>query len=312
MIITRSPLRITLGGGGSDLPASVAQHGGFCLTAAITKYVYLTLHPTFDQDLIVKYSEYERVADAKALKHPLVREALGLLEMDGHGLEIVSHADIPAGTGLGSSSAFTAALLKALRTQRREVGTRPELAADAAVVECERAGVPIGKQDHYATALGGIHALTFCQNGRVSARALKLDPETTHHLEDHLLLFFTGYRRQTADVLTGVNIPGEHLKALGQRAANALETGALQDFGQCFRAQWDLKQHYKPAQPDIVAWHDKGEAAGAFGKLVGAGRGGFLLFYAPEPARLRTVMRGLGLPEVRFGFDWSGTSVVTQ
>lgn len=311
MIITRSPLRITLGGGGTDLPGWSRQHGGFCVAAAISKYVYVTLHETFDDDLIVKYSEMEHVDCASALKHPIIRECFGLLGMDGKGLEIVSHADIPAGTGLGSSSAFTLALLAALHTFRREKLVATELAREAVVVELERVGSPIGVQDQHISALGGIQALTICPDDTVAARGLNLTPETIHHLEDHLLMFFTGYRRDANDVLRDAVIPGAELLKCGQEMAGVLEHAEWAFVERCLDLQWALKQRYAPSNNAIVWARDVGFVkAEAYGKLIGAGKGGFLLFYVREPQRLREAIKPSGFPEVRFTFDWKGTDVV--
>ena len=313
MIITRSPLRITLGGGGTDLPGWSRQHGGFCVAAAISKYVYVTLHETFDDDLIVKYSEMEHVDCASALKHPIIRECFGLLGMDGKGLEIVSHADIPAGTGLGSSSAFTLALLAALHTFRREKLVATELAREAVVVELERVGSPIGVQDQYISALGGIQALTICPDDTVAARGLNLSPETIHHLEDHLLMFFTGYERDANAVLRGVaTIPGIELMKCGHEMAGVLEHAEWPLVERCLERQWELKEAYAPCRrPLLREWRDRAlTEADATGKLVGAGHGGFLLFHAIDPKKLRETMKPSVFPEVRFTFDWTGTDVV--
>ncbi len=199
MIICRAPLRITLGGGGTDVPGYYQQHGGLCLAAAIDKYVYITLHETFVDDLIVKYSKLERVKTAADLEHPIVREALGMLGMDGKSLEIASHADIPAGTGLGSSSTFTCALLRALHAHNRQVVTPAELAEQACSVEIDRLGEPIGKQDQHMASFGGVQAMTFSPDG-VQVKPIWMTGETRWALEDNLLLFFTGYSRSASFV----------------------------------------------------------------------------------------------------------------
>ncbi len=195
MIIARSPLRVTLGGGGTDLPSYYEKFGGFLIAAAIDKYVYITLHDTFVPDLIVKYSELERVPDASKLQHPIIRESFALQGMDGHSLELTSMADIPSGTGLGSSGSFTTALLKALHAHKRSLIHPAELAAQACEVELGRLKEPIVKQDQYIAAYGGITCFKFLENGKVEAWPLKLSRETRDNLEDNLLLFFTGYSR---------------------------------------------------------------------------------------------------------------------
>ncbi|HEV2319638.1 MAG TPA: galactokinase, partial [Verrucomicrobiae bacterium] len=201
MIIARSPLRVTLGGGGTDLPSYYQKFGGFLIAAAIDKYVYITLHDTFVPDLIVKYSELERVSDAAKLQHPIIRESFSLLGMDGHFLELTSMADIPAGTGLGSSGSFTTALLKALHAHKRSLVHSADLAAQACQVELDRLREPIGKQDQYIAAYGGITCFRFLENGKVEAWPLKLSRETRDNLEDNLLLFFTGYSRSASAIL---------------------------------------------------------------------------------------------------------------
>jgi D-glycero-alpha-D-manno-heptose-7-phosphate kinase len=205
MIITRSPLRISLGGGGTDLPSYYKEHGGFLVAAAIDKYVYLTLHQTFVSDLIVKYSELERVPEAARLKHPIIREAFAMLGMEGRSLELTSMADIPAGTGLGSSGSFTTALLKVLHTANKHHISPVALAEEACAIEIDRLKEPVGKQDQYIAAVGGITAFTFYPDGRVEHRPCAISEETLFNLEDNLLLFFTGYSRSASAILKDQN-----------------------------------------------------------------------------------------------------------
>jgi D-glycero-alpha-D-manno-heptose-7-phosphate kinase len=201
MIIVRSPLRITLGGGGTDLPSYYREHGGFLIAAAIDKYVYITVHQTFIEELIVKYSVLERVASIEDLKHPIVREAFKVVGLDSHALEITSMADIPAGTGLGSSGSFTTALLKALYSHRKMLIHPRELAEQACDIEINRLREPIGKQDQYIAAFGGLTCFRFNRDESVEAWPLKIDIETLYNLEDNLLLFFTGYSRSASSIL---------------------------------------------------------------------------------------------------------------
>ena len=201
MIITSSPLRISLGGGGTDLPSYYREHTGFVISAAINKYVYITLHETFAQEIIVKYSKMEVVQSADEIKHPIVREALKLVGVDHPHLEITSMSDIPAGTGLGSSGSFTTALLRALHCLNRNSVPASELAEQACHIELELLGEPIGKQDQYIAAIGGITCFTFHPDGHVDAEPLRLAPETLHKLEDNLILFFTGFTRNASDIL---------------------------------------------------------------------------------------------------------------
>src|SRR5258708_1717936 len=201
MIIVRSPLRISLGGGGTDLASYYREHEGFLIAAAIDKYVYITVHHNFTDDLIVKYSQLERVASAAQVQHPIIREALTLLKLDGRFMEIASMADIPAGTGLGSSGSFTTALLRALHAHTRGIVHPRELAEQACHIEIDRLGEPIGKQDQYIAAFGGITCFTFLSDGRVEAWPLEVSAETLYNLEDNLLLFFTGYSRSASRIL---------------------------------------------------------------------------------------------------------------
>ena len=201
MIIARSPLRISLGGGGTDLPSYYEKFGGFLIAGAIDKYVYITLHDTFVPDLLAKYAELERVTDASQLKHPILREAFASLGMNGHYLEVTSMADIPAGTGLGSSGSFTTALLKALHAHKKNLVHPSELAEQACDIELNRLKEPIGKQDQYIAAYGGLTCFNFLPDGKVEAWPLKVSDETRDNLEDNLLLFFTGYSRSASAIL---------------------------------------------------------------------------------------------------------------
>jgi len=309
MIIARSPLRVTLGGGGTDLPSYYQKFGGFLIAAAIDKYVYITLHDTFVPDLIVKYSELERVADAKLLKHPIIREAFGLVGLDGHSLELTSMADIPAGAGLGSSGSFTTALLKALHAHKRSLVHPAELAAQACEVELGRLKEPIGKQDQYIAAYGGITCFKFLPNGNVEAWPLKLSAETRNNLEDNLLLFFTNYSRSASAILKEQDDKSKSddqsmlenlhfVKDLGFQSQAALESGNLAEFARLMDVHWQHKKRRSGgmSNPKINEWYDLAMASGALGgKLIGAGGGGFLMFYAEEKTRLRHAMTTAGL-----------------
>ena len=326
MIITRSPLRISLGGGGTDLPSYYREHGGFLVAGALDKYIYLTLHRTFVPDLIVKYSKLERVASASQLEHPIIREAFALLGMDGHSLELTSMADIPSGTGLGSSGSFTTALLKVLHAANKNLISPAELAEQACHIEIDRLGEPVGKQDQYIAAVGGITAFTFHQDGRVEYRPAKISEETLFNLEDNLLLFFTGYSRSASAILKDQNDKSKQhdpamldnlhfTKDLGHQSLAALEGGNLEEFARLMDVHWQRKKARSSGMSNdrINEWYDHARAHGALGgKLIGAGGGGFLMFYAGDKTRLRHAMREKGLQEVRFRFDFEGTKVVVQ
>jgi D-glycero-alpha-D-manno-heptose-7-phosphate kinase len=326
MIITRSPLRISLGGGGTDLPSYYREHGGFLVAAAVDKYVYLTLHRTFVPDLIVKYSKLERVAHASALEHPIIREAFALLGMNGHSLELTSMADIPGGTGLGSSGSFTTALIKVLHASNKTLISPAELAEQACHIEIDRLGEPVGKQDQYIASVGGITAFTFHKNGRVEYRPCKISEETFFNLEDNLLLFFTGYSRVASSILKDQNdrsnsndaemLENLHFtKDLGYQSLTALESGNLEEFARLMDVHWQRKKTRSKGMSNqqINDWYDQAMANGALGgKLIGAGGGGFLMFYANDKKQLRHAMREKGLQEVRFRFEFEGTKVVVQ
>src|SRR6266403_3020766 len=326
MIIARSPLRISLGGGGTDLPSYYERHTGFLIAAAIDKYVYITLHETFVPDLIVKYSKLERVARAAELEHPIIREAFALLGLEGRSLELTSMADIPAGTGLGSSGSFTTALLKALNTYKRNLVHPNELAEQACDIELNRLREPIGKQDQYIAAFGGITCFKFLPGGRVDAWPLKISEETRYNLEDNLLLFFTGYSRSASSILKEQKtrtlasdkamVENLHfVKDLGKQSQRALENGDLREFARLMEVHWQRKKERagNMSNSQINEWYDHAMANGALGgKLIGAGGGGFLMFYCEDKARLRHAMREKGPTEVRFRFDFEGTKIVAQ
>jgi len=326
MIIARSPLRVTLGGGGTDLPSYYEKFGGFLIAAAIDRYVYIALHESFTPDLTVKYSRLERVSKAGQLEHPIFREAFAMLGMDGCGLELASMADIPAGTGLGSSGSFTTALLKALHTHKKSLVHPADLAAQACEIELDRLKEPIGKQDQYIAAYGGVTCFKFLENGKVEAWPLKLSRETRDNLEDNLLLFFTGYSRSASAILKEQDqkskrddqsmIENLHfVKDLGLQSQRALEDGNLHEFARLMDVHWQRKKQRSGgmSNPKINEWYDLAMASGALGgKRIGAGGGGFLMFYADDKARLRHAMRQAGLQEIRFRFDFEGTKLVNS
>jgi len=326
MIITRSPLRISLGGGGTDLPSYYREHSGFLIAAAIDKYVYINVHRRFVEGFLLKYSSLEEAATIDDIKHPIIREALKLVDVQERNLEITSMADIPAGTGLGSSGSFTTALLKAFHALKKNLVHPAELAEQACCIELEKLGEPIGKQDQYISAYGGITAFRFMPDDRVEAAPVKISEETLFNLEDNLLLFFTGYARSASAILkeqddkskktdTGMIENLHFIKDLGKQSQHALETGDLEEFARLMDVHWQRKKERSKGMSnnDINAWHDCAMANGALGgKIIGAGGGGFLMFYAGDKVKLRHAMREKGLTEVRFRFDFEGTRVLNQ
>jgi D-glycero-alpha-D-manno-heptose-7-phosphate kinase len=324
MIIARSPLRITLGGGGTDLPSYYREHEGFLLAAAIDKYVYVNVMRPFTPGIYLKYSKLEHVELIDEVKHPIIREALRILDFSTPQVEITTLADIPSGTGLGSSGSFTTALLKALYTHRKRHLHQEELAELACQIEIDLLGEPIGKQDQYIAAIGGITCFTFHQDDKVSATPLVISMETMFDLEDNLLLFFTGVSRSAGSILKDQQIRSQNneadmlknlhfVKELGYRSKEALESGDMILFGELMNEHWEHKKLRSGgmSNPQIDDWYDlaiKNGAAG--GKLVGAGGGGFLMFMAQDRNKLRHTMSAEGLEEVRFRFEFEGTKVV--
>lgn len=325
MIITCSPLRISLGGGGTDLPSYYNEHGGFVMSAAIDKHVYITLHEPFTDQLIVKYSKMEVVETRDQLQHPIVREALRLAGIERR-LEVASMSDIPAGTGLGSSGSFTTALLMALHTYRHNRVQPQELAEEACHIEMDLLKEPIGKQDQYIAAFGGITCFEFARTGEVAVNRLAIAPETVANLEDNLVMFFTGYTRSASAILKDQDsrskdkdqsmIDNLHfVKQLGYESRDALVQGDLRKFAELMHVHWEHKKNRSKgmSNPEIDEFYQLARANGALGgKLIGAGGGGFLMFYTEEKTRLRHVLREAGLREVRFRFDFDGARVVAR
>jgi D-glycero-alpha-D-manno-heptose-7-phosphate kinase len=319
-------LRISLGGGGTDLPSYYRKHGGFVLSAAINRYVYITINEAFRPRIILKYSKLEDVERWEEIQHPIIREALKLTGIMGPYLEIVSLSDIPAGTGLGSSGSFTTALLRALHTMKRSFVPPKELAEQACHIEIDLLKEPVGKQDQYIAAFGGITCFEFLPDDRVIAEPLKIAAETLANLEDSLLLFFTGASRSAAEVLRDQDtrtrnnasemLDNLHLtKQLGHESREALLSGDLRKFAELMHVHWEHKKKRSPGMSSgfIDEMYELARAHGALGgKLIGAGGGGFLMLYTEDKIRLRSAMRGAGLREVRLQFDFSGTSVLAH
>lgn len=326
MIITRSPLRITLGGGGTDLPSYYREHGGFLIAAAIDSYVFVNVTRPFVPGIYLKYSKLEHVEHVDEVQHPLIREAIKMLGFHTPQIEITTLADVPAGTGLGSSGSFTTALLKGLYTHRRRLIPVEDLAKLACEIEINRVGEPSGKQDQYIAAFGGVTCFTFHQDEGVRVEPVKLPMASLFDLEDHLLLFFTGFARKAGTILGDQKtktLKGDPdmianlntVKALGLESRRVLEAGDLSGFGALLHEQWiqKLKRSHGMSNPQIDEWYELARKNGALGgKLVGAGAGGFLMFYAEDRARLRAAMTRAGLEELRFKFDFEGTKVLVS
>jgi D-glycero-alpha-D-manno-heptose-7-phosphate kinase len=324
MIITRSPLRISIGGGGTDLPSYYRDYGGFVIAAAIDKYIYVTVMRPFIPGIFLKYSKLEHVEHVDQVEHPIIREAIKMLDFRTPQVEITTLADIPAGTGLGSSGSFSTALLKCLYAHRRRLLLPSDLAQLACDLEIERLKAPIGKQDQYIAAYGGITCFDFHTDDSVDAHPLRLTMETMFDLEDNLLLFFTGYSRSAGVILKDQDVRTHNadpemiqnlhnVKEMGLSIQKSLENGDTCQFGEIMHAHWENKKKRSMgmSNPQIDEWYELGRKNGAIGgKLVGAGGGGFLMFYTDDRKRLRQAMAHAGLEEVRFRFDFDGTKVL--
>ena len=319
VIFTRAPLRISLGGGGTDIPSFYRERGGFVVSGAIDKYVYMLTHTTFQQRYRMKYSKFEEVDDPSEIRHPILREAL-VRHWDGDPLEIASVADVPAGTGLGSSGSYTVCLLKALALGRRRAIAPGQLAEDACEIEIDILREPIGKQDQYVSAHGGISAYTFHPDGTVDVEPLALPPETLQKLRNNLLLFYTGETRPAGEILSdqverteqGDDAMIENLertKQLGIESRHLLEIGAVERYAELMHEHWETKRSRSPgmASERIDKLYTLARRSGAIGgKLVGAGGGGFLVVYATRPDDTRVAMTAAGAPELPFDFDFQG------
>ncbi|MDX9759256.1 MAG: hypothetical protein RBU27_08860 [Bacteroidota bacterium] len=330
MLVIRTPFRLPLGGGGSDLPAYYEKYGGKLITAAVNKYMFISLNqPAIVNKIKINYNRTEVVdpEQIEDIQHELVREALKWLDFR-RPLEISSMADLSAGTGMGSSSAYTVGLWKGLNTLlRRDLGTQ-QLAEDACRIEIERAGKPIGKQDQYAAAYGGILAMDIDRDGTVHPRPLQLESEVVAELEHRLLMFYTGIQRDANVILAeqGQKVAvseeeatrGMHeIKRIGEEIGAALTAGDLDAFGGLMHRHWTVKKTIssKMSDPTIDAWYDLALRSGALGgKLMGAGGGGFLLFCAAPGRRreLREALCGAGLRFMDFRFDWEGSKVLVN
>ncbi len=325
MIIARSPLRISLGGGGTDLPSYYEKKEGFLISAAIDKYVYIILHKTFDGKIKLKYSKYEDAEKIDDIQHAIFRATMQKLNIpDNCSLEICSMADIPAGTGLGSSSTFTTALLKALHQYKGDIiGTRA-LAEEACDIEMNMLGEPIGKQDQYIAAFGGITCMEFARDGHVNVYPLNLKNETLYDLEDNLMLYFTGFSRSASSILKEQDDGSkkddsdmiknlDFVKELGLRSKEAFEKGNLREFADIMNTHWEYKKKRSGSMsnPQIDEWYEFALKNGALGgKMIGAGGGGFLMFYTENKTALRSAMAKTGMSEVRFRFEMQGATIL--
>jgi D-glycero-alpha-D-manno-heptose-7-phosphate kinase len=324
MIIARSPLRVSLGGGGTDVPSYYEKYEGYVISGAIDKYVYVTVTRPFFQGIFLKYSEIEKSKEVSEVRHPIIREVLSKLNLSTPQIEITTLTDIPAGTGLGSSGSFTTALIKSLYAHYKKHISPKDLAELACKIEIDELKEPIGKQDQYIAAFGGITEFIFHKDGSVTSNPLSITTKTIHDLEDNLVLFFTGATRSASSILKDQvdksNLNDQkmlenlhHTKELGLRSKNALVNGEIYKFGEIMHEHWEHKTSRSIGMSNgfIDEVYNLALKSGAVGgKLVGAGGGGFLLFYANDKEKLCNEITKIGLEEVRFKFDFEGTKVI--
>jgi D-glycero-alpha-D-manno-heptose-7-phosphate kinase len=319
MIFSRAPLRVSLGGGGTDLPSYYREHGGFLVSGAIDKYVYMLTHTVFHRRYRMKYSELEEVDEVCQIRHPILRESLQR-HWCGAPVEIASVADVPAGTGMGSSGAYTVCLLKGLVMARHSAISPVDLAEAACEIEMEVLGEPVGKQDPYVAAHGGICAYTFHPGGGVEVQPLELDLAVLRRLRDQLLLFYTGEARSASQILADQDERSKagdarmienlhHTKDLGLRIRQLLEAGDLEGYAELMHEHWERKRARSPgmSSEQVDRLYAQARRNGAIGgKLVGAGGGGFLLVYTRRPEDTRRAMAAANAPELAFDFEFGG------
>jgi D-glycero-alpha-D-manno-heptose-7-phosphate kinase len=328
MILARAPYRISLGGGGTDLPSYYSRHGGFILSAAVNKYLYINVNrPAADDFIRLKYSRYEQVVTPDEVEHDLVRYTLKELKLSGS-LEIASMADIPAGTGLGSSGTYLVALLTALHELKREKVPTQALAEQACHIEMDLAGHPVGKHDHYLAAFGGLTCLEIETDGRVKVYPLNISINAVEEFRSSVLLFYTGITRSSSEILEAQKrgtqdgdaevIESLHkTKELGYRIKEALEQGDLEQFGLMLDEHWQAKKRRsdKISDSQIDGWYETAKLCGGLGgKVMGAGGGGFFMFYCPShsKARMRKALTEQGLRELSYDFDYDGAKVLVN
>lgn len=322
MIITRTPFRVSFAGGGSDLPSFYRRHEGCVLSMTINKYMYVSIHPTFNRDeTVVKYSRTEIVRDVREIRHPIARQLL--LDYGIDGVEIVSTADVPSGTGLSTSSAYTVGLIHALSAFQGKLRSQERIARDACELEIEKLGEPIGKQDQYGTAVGGLKFIRFKSDDTVEVEPLVVSRDTLKTLEGNLLLFYTGLTHSAGEILKeqSRNVASEEQKyqnlvrmtELAHEMRKSVVTGNLDEFGRILNENWLLKRELASSISNdrIGKYYDLAMESGALGgKLLGAGGGGFLLFYCPKERqkRLRSALSDLW--ELPFAMETSGTKII--
>lgn len=326
MLIVRAPLRITFGGGGTDIPSYYSSFGGFTVTGAIDKYVYIVAHDRFERNFRISYSKTEIVEKVEEIEHPIFREAIKLLGPFDR-IELVSIADLPGRTGLGSSGTFSVALLNALHASKKERVPPSVLADEACMIAMEKLKEPSGKQDEYTAAYGGISSYTITMDGKVNVSPLQISRATSSELEMQLLLFYTGLTRESKTILDSQNkavaenkenaVQYLHkIKQIGIDSKYALENGDLRKFGLLLREHWETKKALAPnaTTPQIDEIYELALKNGATGgKIMGAGGGGFLMFHCDvDRAKLTKAMEMRGLRHLDFRFEYEGSKILVD
>lgn len=324
MIVSRTPFRLSLGGGGTDLPAYYEKHGGFFVSGAVDKYMHIVLNNRFEPGIRLSYSKTEIVDAVDQIQHPSVREALRLLDVKDK-IEIVSLADVPAATGLGSSGSFTVGLLNALYARQRIVKSPAEVAEAACDIAMRRLREPSGKQDEFTASLGGIRSYEIDRQGRVTSKELRISENALSELEYGIMMFYTGITRSAGDILGRQQAKVSEgddealrkmhsIKAIGLESRSALESGDLKRFGELLHEHWVLKRGITQGMSteSVDSWYADARQNGALGgKLVGAGGGGFLMLFCLEGReKVRSALARRGLAEMRFRFDFEGSKVI--
>ena len=321
MIISKSPLRISLGGGGTDLPSYYKMNGGRLIAAAIDKHVYITIAETFNKKFILKYSKLETTTNINQIQHPIFKEALKQFNIKKP-LNIASHADIPAGTGLGSSGSFTVALLGALSKYNNEKISKNNIAHKASEIEINKLKEPVGKQDQYMASFGGVNELIFSKSGKVIVKKFKI--KNLKKFKKNLAIFFTGYTRNASKILSSQNKKTklmdlkmiknlDEVKEIGINSKMVLENGNFKEYGEILNYHWNLKKKrsLKMSNKKINYLYDYALDNGAIGgKLIGAGGGGFFMFYSENTNHLTEKIKRKGLLELKFNFDHEGLKII--